>query len=74
MHWFTWRALTLVVFETLLIFAAVVAASYVRLGDWAWVVMREENGLSKTFLVAGVTQVCLYYGNLYDFRRLRDLR
>ena len=38
MHRLTIRSLTLVVFETVLIVAAVAAAAYIRLGDWAWVI------------------------------------
>ena len=48
--------------------------AYVRLGEWMWVVVANENGLAKTLLVAGVTQMCLYYADLYDLRRLSDRR
>jgi sugar transferase (PEP-CTERM system associated) len=37
-------------------------------------VLREENGTGKIALVVGVTQMCLYYANLYDVRRLQDRR
>ena len=48
MHRLTIRSLTLVVFETVLIVAAVAAAAYIRLGDWAWVILVQENGAAKT--------------------------
>jgi sugar transferase (PEP-CTERM system associated) len=74
MYRFTLRSLVLVVFETLLILAAVALAAYIRLERYAWVILTEENGALKTLLAAGVTQVCLYYGQLYDLRRLKDRR
>ena len=72
MHRLTLRSLTLVVFETALIVAAVGVAAYVRLGDWAWVILVEENGAAKTLLAAGVAQACLYYADLYDLRLAAD--
>ena len=74
MYRFRLRSVTLVACETLLILSAVTAAAWVRLGEWAWVILVEEHGLWKAVLVAGVTQVCLYYGDLYDLRRLGDRR
>ena len=70
----TLRSLTLVVFETLLILSAVAIAAYARLGEWMWVVVQEEDGVTKTLIVAGVTQACLYYADLYDLKRLADRR
>ena len=72
MHRLTLRSLTLVVFETVLIVAAVAAAAYIRLGDWAWVILVQENGAAKTLLAAGVAQTCLYYADLYDLRLASD--
>jgi sugar transferase (PEP-CTERM system associated) len=72
MHRLTLRSLTLVVFETALIVAAVGVAAYVRLGDWAWVILVDENGAAKTLLAAGVAQACLYYADLYDLRLAAD--
>jgi sugar transferase (PEP-CTERM system associated) len=72
MHRLTLRSLTLVVFETALIVAAVAVAAYVRLGDWAWVILVEENGAAKTLLAAGIAQACLYYADLYDLRLAAD--
>jgi sugar transferase (PEP-CTERM system associated) len=68
------RSLTLIVFETGLIVAAVAVAAYARLGSLAWDVALYENGIAKALLIAGVTQVCLYYTDLYDLRLLTDRR
>jgi sugar transferase (PEP-CTERM system associated) len=68
------RAATLVALETLLIGGAVVAAAYLRLGADAWRVLADENGFWKALLIAGVTQVCLYYADLYDLRISSDRR
>ena len=66
------RSLTLVLFETALIVAAVALAAYVRLGDVAWDIALHENGILKTFVIVGVAQTCLYYADLYDLRLLVD--
>ena len=71
---FSLRPIVLVTCETALILAAVAIGAYVRLGEWMWVVVANENGLAKTLLVAGVTQMCLYYADLYNFRRMSDRR
>ena len=74
MYRFTLRSITLVACETVLILSAVAAGAYIRLGDWAWDVLVKENGPVKILFVAGVTQVCLYYADLYDLRRMSDRR
>ncbi len=74
MHHFSFRLLVLVTCETGLILAAVAIGAYVRLGAWMWVIVASENGLWKTLLVAGVTQMCLYYADLYNLRRMSDRR
>ena len=66
------RALILIAFETGLIIAAVWLAAYVRFGSWMWEVMAEQNGMAKALLIAAVCQLCLYYSDLYDYRRLSD--
>jgi sugar transferase (PEP-CTERM system associated) len=71
---FSWRTLTLIASETALILGAVLAAAYLRLGDRAWDVLLYEGGIAKGLLVAGVTQICLYYADLYDLRLLSDRR
>jgi len=68
------RTAVLVLLETALIVAAVAAAAYVRLGDVAWDLAVNENGLGKTLLVAFVAQICLYYADLYDLRLVSDRR
>jgi sugar transferase (PEP-CTERM system associated) len=71
---FSKRLLLLIALETILIVSAVVLAAYVRLGDWAWHILINENGIPKTLLVAAVTQACLYYLDLYDLRLVSDRR
>ena len=68
------RAITLVACETALIVLAVGAAAYVRFGSSAWRVIALENGIAKALLIAAVTQVCLYYADLYDLRMLAERR
>jgi sugar transferase (PEP-CTERM system associated) len=72
MHRLTLRSFTLVVFETVLIVAAVTLAAYLRLGDLAWRILINEYGVAKMLLVAGVAQACLYYADLYDLRLASD--
>ncbi len=74
MYRFTLRSVTLVACETLLILGAVAVGAYVRLGHWAWEILVYENGGVKTLFVAAVAQLCLYYGDLYDLRRMSDRR
>ena len=71
---FTGRSIALAVFETALIVSAVAIAAYVRLGDWIWETMRDEGGFEKALLIAGVSQLCLYYAELYDLRVVADRR
>jgi hypothetical protein len=68
------RLLRLVAFETLLISLAVGVAVYVRLSGGAWREFVAEGGLAKTLLLAGITQACLYYADLYDLRVVSDRR
>src|SRR5262245_58041547 len=68
------RSLTLIVLETALIIAAVAIAAYVRLGEFAWEIARNENGIGKALLIALVTPTCLYYTDMYDLRLLSDRR
>ncbi len=68
----TWRAVILIVCEAAVILGCVYFAAYVRLGggefDWAVPILR------KALLIAGVTQLCLYFADLYNFRILADRR
>ena len=66
------RVSLLIACETGLIIAAVWLAAYVRFGSWMWNVMAEQNGMPKALLIAAVCQMCLYYSDLYDFRRSCD--
>jgi sugar transferase (PEP-CTERM system associated) len=69
------RKLVLIAFETLLIVCAVGAATDVRLGHVAaWDILLYENGAAKALLLAGITQACLYYADLYDLRLVADRR
>ena len=74
MQRFTSRSLALVLFETALIVSAVAMAAYVRLGDLTWLNMRYEGGFEKALLIAGISQICLYYAELYDLRVVADRR
>src|SRR3954452_12382828 len=60
-----WRSTTLVVSDTALILAAVVVTAYIRLGFHAWPIVVADM-LPKALLITLVSQLCLYYGDLYD--------
>ncbi len=66
----TWRFLALIVSEAALIVAAVIIAAYLRLAPQAIT----GADIQKAVLIAMVTQLCLYYAELYDFRVLADRR
>jgi sugar transferase (PEP-CTERM system associated) len=68
------RRVLLVAFETILIVSAVAVAAYLRLGVSAWDIALHDDGLVKALLLAGVTQACLYYADLYDLRIVADKR
>jgi sugar transferase (PEP-CTERM system associated) len=70
----TLRAATLIAFETLLISLAIAAAAYIRLGHWAWEILGNQQGAMKMLLMAGVTQVCLFYADCYNVRLISDRR
>ena len=67
----TGRAVTLIAFETAVIVATVLFAAYVRLGEEAVIALNEWP---KWLLITAVTQLCLYYADLYDTRILSDRR
>src|SRR5579863_8667652 len=73
-HRLNFRLLCLVAFETLLIALAVSVAVYLRLTGGAWHEFVADGGLAKTLLLAGITQGCLYYADLYDLRVVSDRR
>ncbi len=66
------RAGSLILLETCLISAAVVLAGYVRFGGKAFELMDEEP--AKWILMPVVTQLCLYYADMYDLRVIADRR
>jgi sugar transferase (PEP-CTERM system associated) len=68
----TLRTGTLVAFETCLISAAVAVAAYIRLGDDALAFI--ELDWFKWLLIPLVTQLCLYYADLYDLQVISDRR
>jgi sugar transferase (PEP-CTERM system associated) len=68
------RSLTLILFESALIVAAVGLAAYARLDEVTWQIELDEHGVAKALLVAAVIQTCLYYCDLYDLRLLTDRR
>jgi sugar transferase (PEP-CTERM system associated) len=70
----TWRSAGLVAGESALIFGAIAAASYVRLGADAWILLSEPGGFLRTLLVLAVCQITLHYNDLYDVRFVADIR
>jgi sugar transferase (PEP-CTERM system associated) len=70
----TLRSAVLILAETMLIVGAVGLAAYVRLGDRTWSVLGNAEGLWRVLTIAGVTQLCLYYSELYDLKLLSDRR
>ena len=70
----TWRSAVLVAGESALIFSAIAAASYVRLGTEAWVLLAQPGGLLRVLLVLAVCQTTLHYNDLYDVRFVADMR
>jgi sugar transferase (PEP-CTERM system associated) len=70
----TLRALALVLCETALIVSSVAVAAYLWLGPRGLELIGGTEGFAKTMLVATVTQLCLYYADLYDLRLLQDRR
>ena len=66
---FNVRTAGLIVCETLVIVGAVYLAAYVRLNELEFV-----DRLPKALLIAGVTQLCLYFADLYDLRVISDRR
>lgn len=66
------RSAGLIVFETIIILAAVYTAAFIRFGDRE--VERLLEDLPKALVIASITQVCLYLADLYDFRVISDRR
>jgi sugar transferase (PEP-CTERM system associated) len=74
MYLATWRPATLILSETALITAAVCVGLYARLGEAGWASLLAGTGLVKPLLIAGASQLCLYYAELYDLRSITDRR
>jgi sugar transferase (PEP-CTERM system associated) len=67
----TWRTLALTVCETAGILGAVYLAALIRLGSGpGW----SDGVLPRALLIALITQLCLYFADLYDFRVMADRR
>jgi sugar transferase (PEP-CTERM system associated) len=66
------RSAWLIVCETAIIVIAVYAAAFVRFGAREITSLQED--LPKALLIAGITQLCLYFADLYDFRVISDRR
>lgn len=60
------RTLFLAVAETLLIFAVMVAAVFLRFGTDAELTLTYQQGFLKVAIIAALCVVCLYYFDLYD--------
>jgi sugar transferase (PEP-CTERM system associated) len=67
-----WRSVVLIAGETCLLWTAVAAAAYVRLGDIAWPMLSDQDGIFRVLLIVGVCQICLHYADLYDLRAIID--
>jgi sugar transferase (PEP-CTERM system associated) len=74
LHRLTTRVMALVLLETMLIVSAVAVAAYIRVGAAGWQLLIDEQGALKMLLVAVVTQLCLYYADLYNLRLVSDRR
>jgi hypothetical protein len=68
------RTLALILFESGLIFALVAVAAWVHLSDEDWAISLQQHGVAKAFLVVFITQVCLYFADLYSSRQGVDRR
>jgi sugar transferase (PEP-CTERM system associated) len=67
-----WRAASLIALESVMILGAVACAAYVRLGPEALILVDGE--WLRWLLIPCVTQLCLYYTDLYDLRVLSERR
>jgi sugar transferase (PEP-CTERM system associated) len=75
MHRSLVRSIVLVLLETCLVLALVALATWLRLDtEGALRVYRYEDGLLKAGIVTFVTQVCLYFADLYSLRKGADRR
>jgi sugar transferase (PEP-CTERM system associated) len=70
----TRRTAFLVLFETVLILAAVCAGVWIRGGSDELSEMFAQEGMPKALLITVICQLCLYYSDMYDLRVLSDRR
>ncbi len=70
----TTRAFGLIAFESTLIVGAVLFASYVRLGLDGVLAEGPVSIAGKASFIAGVCQLCFYFGDLYNLRVVSDRR
>ncbi len=66
----TWRSATAILFESGLILAAVGVSAFIRMGREVSTLGGLDGIALKALLMAWVTQVCLYYRELYDDPRI----
>ena len=72
LHNFNLRSAGLIVCEAVIILAAVYLAAFIRFGDES---VRELMGIfPEALVIAAVTQLCLYFADLYDYRVITDRR
>jgi sugar transferase (PEP-CTERM system associated) len=70
----TTRAFGLIAFESTLIVGAVLFASYARLGIDGVISEGPRSIAGKALFIAGVCQLCFYFGDLYNLRIVSDRR
>ncbi len=72
--YFAGRTLALALSDGILAAAALVAATYVWLGNDADLELRYEHGVLRVLFAALVCVVCMYYNDLYDSLAFQTLR
>lgn len=72
-QYYSFRKPALFATETVLVFTSILLAVYLRLQSWERVLMISHVFL-KIALVTGVSQMCLYYSDLYDFKIIKNFR
>jgi sugar transferase (PEP-CTERM system associated) len=60
--------------ESALILGAIALAVQIRLGEALWEAAATSQTLPKALLITVVCQICLYYADLYELRKLADRR
>ena len=70
----TWRGFILVAGETVLLVTAVVLASVLIAGSYAWELVTDNTAIVRVLLIVVVCQICLHYSDLYDLRTIESKR